>query len=377
MDISSRSRFLIVTGLTLIPRACIMAVALVATYFPIFKSMENIVYESMEEMIPLVMLEGALHRAVMPPNDYLIHGDSSEKDEWRRTVDNVERQFEIVAEKLDFEWEQEKLKELYDLWIKQRAKGEIIMQGNPGERSPENVYRMEDFDAGIYDITEEIHLLHHEMHQFIDSEYRKAKALKGKAFIATVIALLVSLLAGFSASMILTRDRKQLVTVAETDPLTGIHNRRALDAKLKLLISNTAFMKRPCFSVLMMDLDHFKQVNDEHGHDIGDEVLRHFARLVEENMRAHDYFARWGGEEFVLVLPETDREMAHRVAERVREAVNSDNFVLADGRKIDCTVSIGGGIWPDNGEDYVEVIKQADKALYQAKKSGRNQVMFS
>jgi two-component system, cell cycle response regulator len=163
--------------------------------------------------------------------------------------------------------------------------------------------------------------------------------------------------------------------MAVTDQLTGLHNRRYLDTHLMGLFNESALRAR-ALSVLVLDVDKFKLVNDTYGHDAGDEVLREFANRVKICTRGIDLVARFGGEEIVAVLPDTAMEAAKAVAERIREKVQGEPFIIQNGaHAITITVSIGvtsrraGDSTPDI------LFKRADQALYQAKESGRNRVI--
>lgn len=157
---------------------------------------------------------------------------------------------------------------------------------------------------------------------------------------------------------------------AETDSLTGQPNRRALDALLQQQCALARSQGRP-FSVLLLDIDHFKLVNDTHGHGVGDATLRAFAERVREHLRHGDACARYGGEEFVVVLPGTALMAAVEVAERLRQGVSGRLLVAAPA--IRATVSIGAAQF-EEGESLERLMERADRAVYAAKRGGRNQV---
>ncbi|MDQ8038255.1 MAG: sensor domain-containing diguanylate cyclase [Pedobacter sp.] len=159
-----------------------------------------------------------------------------------------------------------------------------------------------------------------------------------------------------------------LRTLSFIDPLTGVANRRALDARLNEEIARAARHDAP-LSLLMFDIDHFKSYNDEFGHVLGDDVLLCFAELLRMDIRQTDLVARFGGEEFVVLLPETTEEGARMLAERYRARVESTNF---PGKKI--TTSIGLAVWQPRFEQPEQFIDAADQALYAAKRAGRNRV---
>jgi diguanylate cyclase (GGDEF)-like protein len=156
---------------------------------------------------------------------------------------------------------------------------------------------------------------------------------------------------------------------AATDALTGLPNRRSLDQALAAQLAMAQREGRP-FSVLMLDLDHFKAVNDTHGHGVGDAVLRAFAQRIQGQLRRSDVCFRYGGEEFVVVLAGTASEVALDTAERLRLAVAGAPLVPG----VAVTVSVGSASWHE-GEDAAALLARADTALYAAKRAGRDRVM--
>ncbi|GAB2504044.1 GGDEF domain-containing protein [Lysobacter humi (ex Lee et al. 2017)] len=165
--------------------------------------------------------------------------------------------------------------------------------------------------------------------------------------------------------------RAQLELLASRDPLTDASNRRAMERELH--IAAEAFRRhRLPVGVLVMDLDHFKRINDAYGHEMGDHVLVEFARLLQARCRAGDRLFRYGGEEFVLLLPGLDREALARLADSLRVAVHE--HVRAAGRPV--TVSIGGAVLAP-GEDNAQWLARADAAMYAAKRGGRDRVVVA
>ena len=155
--------------------------------------------------------------------------------------------------------------------------------------------------------------------------------------------------------------------LVDTDPLTQLHNRRSLEKEFKLRSNKYG-------SVLILDIDHFKSLNDKYGHTVGDAALTHVAKLIEGSVRQDDFVARYGGEEFVVLLENCSIEQASIVAEKIRRAVASNVFE-SDGVAI--TQTISGGIYTmENAEQELnDVIDQADTALYNAKETGRNRIV--
>ncbi len=167
----------------------------------------------------------------------------------------------------------------------------------------------------------------------------------------------------------------QTIEMAVTDSLTGLHNRRYLDSHLATLFERARSRNRP-LSLMITDIDRFKVINDTWGHDVGDTVLREFASRLRKNVRGIDLACRMGGEEFVVVMPDTDAAVAEKVAERIRMQIAEAAFPTGQGdQTIEVTVSVGvAGLTP--GVDTMETLmKRADQALYEAKNGGRNRVV--
>lgn len=164
----------------------------------------------------------------------------------------------------------------------------------------------------------------------------------------------------------------KLYKQATRDPLTGLSNRSYFQNEIQKFASIAVRYSR-VFSVMMLDIDFFKRINDTFGHDVGDNVLKMVATILLKHVRSHDVAARFGGEEFIILLPETPLNGAVAVAERIRAAVESCNFEPF-GCNLRVTVSSGIADYPNCGTEPEELIKRADEALYQAKTSGRNRV---
>ena len=165
------------------------------------------------------------------------------------------------------------------------------------------------------------------------------------------------------------------IEMAVTDGLTGLHNRRYMESHLATLAEQAAARAKP-LALMILDIDFFKAINDTHGHDGGDDVLREFAMRLRKSIRGIDLACRYGGEEFVLVMPETDLHVAGMVAERLRRSIAGEPFTVGKGTKrIDVTISIGLATLENKGEPIGDVLKRADVALYRAKHDGRNRVV--
>lgn len=185
------------------------------------------------------------------------------------------------------------------------------------------------------------------------------------------ISLVVTLLVVFLAHLALERYQHRIEEMATTDALTGLLNRHAFDILIDKLMAEHRRDPRPT-AALLADIDHFKEINDRHGHQVGDAVLKEVARLLQQRLRASDLAVRWGGEEFLLVLKGCDLPEARRIAEDLRQAVSAAPVAVGD-LQLSVTISIGVSLY--NGTESPDsMVNRADNAMYAAKHGGRNRV---
>jgi diguanylate cyclase (GGDEF)-like protein len=178
--------------------------------------------------------------------------------------------------------------------------------------------------------------------------------------------------AGAALLAIRLKDRER--ERASRDGLTALYNRREFDRLLQAAVARED-RQSGHFALLLLDIDHFKRLNDTWGHPCGDAALRNTARLLEKHLRKGDQAARYGGEEFAAILPGADEKGARQLAERIRRAVSDAEVEMAPGQTARVTVSLGIGVWPDDGREPEELLAAADRALYAAKQGGRDRVM--
>ncbi|HET7410364.1 MAG TPA: PleD family two-component system response regulator [Paracoccaceae bacterium] len=171
----------------------------------------------------------------------------------------------------------------------------------------------------------------------------------------------------------LRRTVQETIELAVTDPLTGLHNRRFMETHLDRAIERATRDARP-LALLIADIDHFKRINDGWGHDAGDAVLRQFADRLRSCLRVSDLPCRFGGEEFVVLMPDADAQAALTIAERIRLRVAEAPFDIA-GEAIAVTVSAGFSVFAPGTDDAASFVKRADRGLYEAKRDGRNRVI--
>ena len=201
--------------------------------------------------------------------------------------------------------------------------------------------------------------------QEIEQDFRTSR----RSFLASVVD-------HFAMSLANLKLRETLRAQSIRDVLTGLFNRRHMEASLEREIRR-AMRKNTTVGVLVADLDHFKNFNDTFGHDAGDALLREAAHILGSTVRAEDIVCRFGGEEFVLILPDVNSEIAMMRAESLRESVSRLNIVHSGQTLGKVTMSIGVSLFPAHGRDSQSVMKAADKALFIAKSSGRDRVMLA
>jgi diguanylate cyclase (GGDEF)-like protein len=191
-----------------------------------------------------------------------------------------------------------------------------------------------------------------------------------------LLSLLVLAAAMLAIRLIESRGRladvnRRLAEIARTDSLTGLSNRRSLIEQLDVLLANASRHRFPV-CVLMIDIDHFKQINDTHGHSVGDQAIRHTANLLAAHRREGDLLARWGGEEFLAVLPYSKLRDGLNAARRLCQLIEAAPLELESGEDLTMRVSIGVALAGDDTTD--ALINRADLGLYEAKSAGRNTV---
>ncbi len=194
------------------------------------------------------------------------------------------------------------------------------------------------------------------------------KGLPWLVMVSSITTMFMTCLFGYFFSQSVLEQHQQLSRMATKDALTGVGNRRALDQKMAELLATQNRKPYP-LSVILLDLDHFKEINDDYGHMIGDQILIRVTEIIDGRIRATDALYRFGGEEFVIVSLELDLDQATRLAEQIRVLV--ENHELVSERPV--TISLGVAQYTI-GESAESWINRADEALYQAKKTGRNRV---
>lgn len=197
---------------------------------------------------------------------------------------------------------------------------------------------------------------------------------------------LTSFMDNSNKSFLQLRDYKKLEDLVHIDDVTGLYNQRKLYKDLDAAVLRYKEMKEP-FSVLFIDIDHFKSVNDGHGHLVGTQLLNDMASLLKLTLRESDLIYRYGGDEFVMIIPDVNSEIAEKIGHRILKAVKKEKFVVDDDSSLDSkevnsndfalSVSIGIAAFPDDANTKEDVLLIADKMMYEAKKKGRGRVCFT
>jgi two-component system, cell cycle response regulator len=189
------------------------------------------------------------------------------------------------------------------------------------------------------------------------------------------ISRLIMMLTASALSIALVSRSQRLLQAATSDPLTGLFNRGYVDDRVAMELSRAQRYGK-ALTVAVVDADHFKALNDTHGHAAGDVVLKKLAEVLRGSLRQSDTTGRYGGEEFVVILPETDMETARRKVESLREAIANMPIVLPDRQEmVRVTISAGLASYPEDGEDAAELFATADERMFEAKHAGRNRVV--
>jgi diguanylate cyclase (GGDEF)-like protein len=408
---SIRRRLFLGTAVMLLP---LLALALGSYYTSrtMVESLEQVVKTEATELVPVTELQKLLLQAAMPPNDYLILGRQIERQQFERCAHDTESAFQRLLSSKAFEEEDERkfLAAAHVEWLEAREMGTAILARSPVANA-ENGRLMKAFDARISRATDILNRVYELVRRETEEHQARARMVQKHEttfmIVVFLMALAVAVLAGVFLSHSVTRpiralqdgivrfsqgdhsfrvvlERKDefgqlaqtLNTMAERlefDTLTGIYSRIEFHRRLKREVQRSMRYGRDV-SMLMMDLDHFKEVNDTHGHPSGDDALRHVTEVAQKALRATDILARYGGEEFVIILPETSIDDAMQVAERIRASLASEPATTRQGKRVCLTISIGGAVYPGDAPSDDELIAAADKALYGAKTSGRDRV---
>jgi len=423
MNLSIRKKLMLALAGMLLPLA-VLAIATFSVLDQAVDAVEEILVDPIADIDKSMRLQGLLFKAEMPANDYLVHGRKSERVEFEKLDRQVEDMFDTILLSKGLKKDQrDYVNQAYKHWKNARGLSRKILSLHTpvGNRAAANA--MERMDSEFRNAN----LLMEKVHTIAQKELKKGTGLVAQvksnlnqtivlAFIfgLLAIAILVFLLAqsvlqpverleqgvraiadGDYAKRVEVRSKDEFGSLANAfnnmaarlataysnleqlslrDGLTGILNRRALE---DALASESARAMRfgEKYSLLMFDIDHFKRVNDDHGHLFGDDVLIALTAAVDKQIRPVDQFGRYGGEEFVVIMPETDNKAAAKSAERLRKKIEMMKLKDEQGNTVPVSASFGVASFPGEADSANELLELADKRLYFAKDSGRNKVV--
>jgi two-component system, cell cycle response regulator len=422
---SLRTRFILGTGSMLLPLLVLAGVVFYSQDL-IRRSFEHLVYEITVEKDLVVRLQLLVHEVLALPQRYDPAAPQDGREQFVQLVQRIDQDF-ARGDRFEFtlEEERESFVRAYQSWQRLRATGELVFAAGAAPGDPllpvprAELRRWGEQTIGELEWIEEMVVV--EITDLLAATRRLEQRMRwwiGAIFFAGVgIALSSGILlarsvlrpvrdleagarrfaAGELGFRLLPRGRDEIGQLKSTfntmaaaleehqrslrelsvrDQLTGLYNHREFFRLLGEELERSRRYGHP-LALLMLDLDYFKRVNDTYGHLAGDQVLRQLPELIRGQLRVSDLPCRYGGEEFGLILPETGREAALEVAERIRAVVARDPIELAEGGQLRISVSIGVATYPQLAADEERLVAAADLALYQAKRSGRNRVCLA
>ncbi len=420
---SLRTRFILGVAVMLFPLVLLGTGAFLSMRH-MAAAFEEALGDPVREMHAAMHLQVLVQRAAMPPNDYLIHAEPAERERFSRLSAAVEQAFEetLVLATL---WPEQKV--LFESaqaeWRRARRLAESLLALPAPIGNPQAAREMKRLDAHIDRAAEILARIHTMTQGELDEATAQARAIERQTLVLVVSGVgVLGLLIAVGSGLLLARfvlmplhaleaganrlragdlshrvscalgdelgqladafnamadklekTQAELKELASHDGLTGLYNHRMFHTLLAHELARGKRFNRP-LSLLMIDIDHFKHVNDMHGHLAGDAVLKELGNLLLRQARAIDRVCRYGGEEIIVILPETENTAALNIAERLRAVVEREQLDVGGGRSVNVTVSIGLASWPAQASDAETLVAAADTAMYAAKQAGRNRV---
>lgn len=420
--ISLRARLLLGVSSMFIP-LLLLGVGVLFSVQYLGAAFEEALDDPVNEMHEIMNLQAQITLAANPPNDYLIHGEVAEREKFSRLAANVNLNF-TRALKLVSLWPEQKalIEAARTEWLLAQKIATFLLDLSAPVADPAAAAAMKRMDVHIDRVLAILLKAHEITRNELDEQSAYVRTLQHKTVLWIIgaiglLSLLVVTASGFMlARFVLTpiaalrdgainlgagnyayrvrvetgdeleqlaktfnamaeeleKDYARLEELSTHDGLTGLYNHRAFHKLLSEELARASRFQRP-LSVLMLDIDHFKRVNDTYGHQAGDAVLKGLCGLVDVQSRTIDRVCRYGGEEIMVILPEVDMQAAMFIAERLRKSVEQSSFEIGKGQTVEVTVSIGVASYPLHANAQEGLIHAADTALYAAKKAGRNQ----
>ncbi|HED15262.1 MAG TPA: diguanylate cyclase [Gammaproteobacteria bacterium] len=408
-------RYRMVSGLVVLVLPMLLLVGLIYFLFhQTVSSFDEVTEELLHELAPLSEVQRAVLEVSYSVDDYFLRADPTSRGRFIRASKQINMLRKQLRE-IGFSDDSEKLilARAERFWHQAHSAGLDLLDGKGSE--DETKAKLDHFHQIIYSMLTELDKIYVVSQTEVEVEHTSVRQNQSRIdlllYASVSVTLILIILLGvwlvrqvtrpleileqgvdrlaageLSHRIILPDGRNEFHKLADAinhmskeiesqvmqDGLTRLLNRRAFDDRLNDEYSRSKRYNQP-LSLLMLDLDHFKQVNDKYGHPAGDEVLRQIAQLLRDSVREMDAVARYGGEELAVILPTTDLIHARALAERIRCSVASYEFTTG-ARKVYITVSIGLAVLPDHALTPVQLIDAADQALYTSKNQGRDQV---
>ena len=420
---SLRYRFIMKMGLMLVPLFMVAWIAVFALHSQ-RHSLDLILQEALHEMEPVLVVQDKMQKAVSLLYHHLLEDD---KDDYQRQFDTLKVEIDSFlarqqALQSNREGEWKSFLTIQQRWQNITAAAAEIFTLRQDSDFHDTVFLYQRVDRAYREIADEIDHIHAVAYGHIRDAEIAVRAVEDKAVWAVYVTLLtgivIIILVGFllARSVLLPmrvlgagareltsgnldyrlqvdRDdefgalmrtfnemaaalqsgQEELKNLAIRDPLTGLYNHREFFRLLQDEVHRSERYAHP-LSLLMIDLDKFKEINDTLGHLTGDHVLQHVAAVIGEQIRKSDHASRYGGDEFAILLPETDLQEAFEFAERLQQAVLLRPLTLGDGKPLQVTLSIGVASFPQDAKDFMDLVAVADHALYRAKGSRERKV---
>jgi len=418
---SIKFRFLVAIAAMVLP-LLILGLTTYVSINRVVGAFSHVVDDPYTELREVARLQVAVSAALMPPNDYLVHGEKSERKNFAQLAAEVDRQFDHVNNILGQNHEESGLiQSAYQKWLIGKKQALAVLAISRPVGNAQAALAMEHMDIQFDKVLADLEAANQLSTQEANEALTIAKMVRNDAVMKAVLAMIIGVMVAIVVGWLLMQNTvmpiqelhravqqfgrgnlgeradvfgtdevgklasafndmaSQVQSMTETltdesihDPLTGVINRREFERQFQKMLQHSIRHNRP-LTVAMLDLDHFKGINDTHGHQVGDELLKTFCSVVEGNLRPGDVFARYGGEEFIVVLPDSDAMGARRVAERLRLLAGGSG-VKRNGKMVSTTVSIGLATFPADGSTVEQLLAAADRALYGAKAAGRDRV---
>ena len=421
-DVSLFTRFSLSMIFMFLP-LLVFSIGGILTFVAVIDAFEVAIEDANLEMRPITHLQSAIYEASIPIHDYLVECDPAKREIFAQKGLNVDKAFEeAFSAPFDQSDDLRLIQSAHKEWQLSRFKGEDVMTITDPLKDPTTAHKIESFDTQIGRVMDILTQAQNSVTDEMNKQLDYAQVVKRRVFIVILSIFIVGLGIAVLASVMLTRsilypirildkaaehlaegdlacrvpfERKdELGTLARTfnmmaarlensqaaleelatrDPLTDIYNRREFYRLLRLEIKR-ALRYGHNFSLILFDIDVFKDINDTYGHPVGDRVLTLIAELTTKEVRPGDVVARYGGDEFALILPEATIANALILAERIRKVISSNDIKVNPKQSVKLTLSIGVAEFPIDGKHEEDLIAKADAMLYAAKRQGGNRV---